>query len=143
MIKVLTGPKILAGQSLSEPLDCTAGQMVRIHVPDSWTGNPLTFQISVDGVLWNDLFDADGFEVTVKAVVPGTAVIVQKHAVQQVWVRFRSGSRAQPQPQNADCEFLVAIELATAGTHGACWVPVYGWMSTRTGQEDFPHAPPT
>lgn len=125
-VNVLSGPIIRAGESLSEPLDCTAGQVVRIHVPAGWTSNaPLTFQISVDGVLWNDLFDADGFEVTVKAVVPNTAVIVQKHSVRQVWVRFRSGSRSQPQQQTADCEFSVAIEQATEGT---AWPGGWAWI---------------
>ena len=36
-IVVLEGPKILAGESLSDGLDCSAGQIVKITFPYTWT----------------------------------------------------------------------------------------------------------
>jgi hypothetical protein len=115
-LRVLNGPIILAGQSLSDPLDCTKGQVVRIHTPSGWSRKgdflvPLTFQISVDGIRWDDLFDVGGREVSVDTIIPSTAVLVQVHQVRQVWVKFRSGTRTNPMLQEADREFITALEF--------------------------------
>ena len=56
---------IPAGESLSNPIDCSGGNAVRITFPTSWTpGGNLTFQISTDGNGYNDLYDTSGNEVT-------------------------------------------------------------------------------
>ena len=56
MLQVLEGPKIEAGESLSDGVDCSAGQLVRITMPYTWTPAPITFQFSTDGVFYNDMF---------------------------------------------------------------------------------------
>jgi hypothetical protein len=115
-IRVLNGPVILAGQSLSDPLDCTKGQLARIHMPSAWSMRgdfavSLTFQISVDGIKWDDLFDEAGREVSVQSIVPNTAALIQVHRVRQVWVKFRSGLRTDPVPQEAERQFITALEF--------------------------------
>ena len=116
---VLNGPKIAAGESLSDGIDCTGGQLVRLTMPTGWTAAPLTFQISSDNVFFNDLFGLDGYEVSIKAVVPGSGVILPADLGRAIaWIRFRSGSRAAPVAQEADRDFAVAIE-AEAGSAAA------------------------
>jgi hypothetical protein len=117
MITLLAGPTIKQGQSLSEPLDCTMGQLVRIHMPPSWDPAPLTFQIS-EGTTWFDLFDVHGVEVKVQTVVAGTAALVQVHQVREVLIRFRSGWRTNPIVQNADRNFVVALEVSSPQISG-------------------------
>jgi hypothetical protein len=107
---VLNGPTIAAGQSLSEGLDCSAGVLVRLTMPPEWSPAPLTFQISSDNVFYNDVFGADGYEVTVPHVIPGAAIILESEIGRAVaWVKFRSGTRSQPVPQEAQRNFAVAI----------------------------------
>jgi hypothetical protein len=65
---------IPAGESLSNPIDCSGGNAVRITFPTSWTpGGNLTIQISTDGNGYNDLYDASGNEVTIPVIL-GAAV---------------------------------------------------------------------
>jgi len=110
MLKVLEGPTIAAGESLSDVLDCTGGQMVRITMPGEWTDAALTFQISTDGMFFNDLFQIDGYEVTVEDVVPGSAVLIPESVGRAIaFIRFRSGGRRDEVPQKAARTFAVAI----------------------------------
>ena len=59
-LTVINGPFIQAGESLSDGVDCSGGDAVRITMPGAWSGGNLTFQISTDGALYNDLFTARG-----------------------------------------------------------------------------------
>jgi hypothetical protein len=107
---VLTGPTIRKGESLSDALDCSLGQLMRVTMPLEWTDAPVTFQISTDGVSFNDVFGFDGYEVTLPVVVPRTAVIVPNDVGQAInFIKFRSGTRSDPINQDADRTFAVAI----------------------------------
>lgn len=116
MLQVLNGPFIQAGESLSDAIDCSAGELVRLTMPGAWTdAAPLTFQISTDGVFYNDLFTLDGYEVTLPAVVPGAAVLVSHDVGRAIaFIRFRSGTRAAPVPQQDLREFAVAVNVPDA-----------------------------
>jgi len=107
---VLQGPVIRAGEFLSEGLDCTAGDLLRITMPLEWDDAPLTFQISSTDEKYNDVFDLNGFEIMVPEVVPNSGVIVPVHVSRAIgWVKFRSGTRSDPIPQSAERLFRVAI----------------------------------
>jgi len=109
-LSVINGPMIAAGESLSEPLDVQAGQMVRITMPGEWTEAPLTFQFSTDGQFFNDMFGLDGFEVQVPVVVPGSGVIVPGDVGRAMnYIKFRSGTRGNPIPQEKETWFAVAV----------------------------------
>jgi hypothetical protein len=113
-LEVLNGPFIQAGESLSDALDCTGGTIVRITMPSQWTPANLTFAISSDGVMFNDLVDRKGDEITM-TVVPGSAVVVAQFGDYLKAVGFlkvRSGSREHPVPQKELRQFAVAIEPA-------------------------------
>ncbi len=119
-LQVLNGPTIAAGEALSEGIDCSVGQLVRITMPkSSWSRAPLTFQISSDGLLYNDLFGLDGYEVTLANVEPGTAVIVPHGiGIAVGWLKLRSGTRDNPVPQPEDREFAVALAVDAAAPAG-------------------------
>jgi hypothetical protein len=109
-LQVLDGPVIAAGEALSNEIDCSGGMLVRITMPAAWSRAELTFQISSDGVFYNDLCGLDGFEVVVPNVVPGSAVVVPSDVGRAVgWLKLRSGTSDRPVPQPEDRLFAVAI----------------------------------
>src|SRR5580765_7270804 len=108
---------IQAGQSLSDPLDCSAGPIVKITQPGDWVDAVLTFQTSSDGIMFNDVFQPDGFELTYR-VVAGTGVLGMR--LTTGFVKFRSGTRERPVVQPELREFAVALDVvgtAPAGTN--------------------------
>lgn len=118
MLGVLTGPTIAAGEFMSGPIDCSAGELVRITMPADWTPAVLSFALSTDGEGYNDLCDIRGNEILLN-VNPGSAVIMPIEVSRAVvFLKLRSGTRDQPVPQEAQREFAVAIKLPTEGASG-------------------------
>ena len=117
---IVDGPTIPHNESLSDGADCSAGTIVRITVPKEFTPANLTFQASSDGNMYNDLYDADGEEVTL-VVKPDTTVIVSAlWARSLAFVKFRSGTRANPVEQTRDeCKFGIAVETHDNAPAGA------------------------
>ena len=124
MLVVLNGPRINAGESLSDGVDCSGGKIVRITMPPEWTGAPLSFQISTDGAFYNDLYHLQltpgayiAFEVVVPSSPGGIAIVLPEefgHAAS--FLKIRSGTRGSPVDQEEDRDFAVAIETGDAGT---------------------------
>jgi hypothetical protein len=113
-IKISIGPFIQPGESLSDAADCRAGQPVRLTMPGAWdegdAPSVITFQVSTDNKMFNDLFDHRGEEVEV-TVVPGAGVIVPPDWFRSVvYLKFRSGTRDAPVPQTDLREFAIAID---------------------------------
>jgi hypothetical protein len=116
MLQVINGPTIEAGESLSDAVDCSAGQLVCITMPSGWDnaqGNKsvvLTFQFSPDGEVFSELCNFDGHAVTVPVVVPGSSVVVSADVGRATaWIKFRSGTMGNPVAQSEMREFSVAI----------------------------------
>jgi|SRR5215510_1491859 len=104
-LTVINGPTIGAGQTLSDVVDCTGGQLVRITVPAEWSQAMLTFQLSSDGVGYNDLYDSQGNLVAIN-VVAGSAVLVPELLGNAAaFLKFRSSA-----PQAEQRTFAVAIK---------------------------------
>jgi hypothetical protein len=115
MLQVINGPVIEAGESLSDAVDCSAGELVRITMPSDWTAAPLTFQFSSDGVEFNEMCGLDGYAVTIPNIWPGSGVIIPDTVGKAVtFIKFRSGSSGNPVVQEERRQFAVAI--ATTGT---------------------------
>ena len=112
-LTIIDGPTIKLGESLSDGADCSAGTIVRITVPQEFTPANLTFQVSSDGNLYNDLFTASGEEVTVVAK-PDTGIVISEHWAKSInFVKFRSGSSSHPVEQTKDdCKFAIAVDTA-------------------------------
>ena len=113
-LQVLNGPVIEAGEFLSDGLDCSGGDIVRITAPAGWSGANLTFQISTDGNGYNDLYTARGEEVTITLKKPGSAIIVlNEEWVKAInWLKIRSGTGNHPVAQAERREFAIAVEVA-------------------------------
>jgi hypothetical protein len=114
-LKVLNGPFIQEGESLSDGLDCSEGVITRLTMPGNWTPANITFQISTDGAMYNSLVDRDGNDITM-TVVPGSAVVVAQFVPKEaleaiVFLKIRSGSSNHPVPQQELREFAVAIDV--------------------------------
>lgn len=116
-LEIIDGPTIAAGESLSDGADCSAGDIVRITVPQEYTSAPLSFQVSSDGNGYNDLHLSSGQEVTMTAKAD-TGIIVHEVWARSInFIKFRSGTRDAPVPQAVDCKFAIAVETPTgAGT---------------------------
>lgn len=113
-LSIVDGPTIAAGESLSDGADCSAGSIVRITVPQEFTEANLTFQVSSDGNLYNDLYTADGEEVTI-AAKPDTGIAIYEAWTRSInFIKFRSGTRSHPVEQEVDCKFAIAVEVEGA-----------------------------
>jgi hypothetical protein len=93
------------GTSLSPAVDLGLQCLVRIDMPAAWTTAALTFQVSVDGVTYRNLYDYSGNEFTVVSTVALanraiTVVIVDWLSVR--FIKVRSGTSASPVNQGQD-----------------------------------------
>jgi hypothetical protein len=107
---IVDGPTIPLGESLSDGVDCTGGDIVRITVPQEFTDANLTFQASSDGNFYNDLYDAKGQEITLPATPDSTIIIASEWTRAIGWIKFRSGTRKAPVAQKVDCRFAIAVD---------------------------------
>ena len=114
-LQVVDGPTIPLNESLSDGVDCSGGTIVRITVPQEFTPANLTFQVSSDGNLFNDLYDSEGKEVTL-VVQPDSTVIVPAIWARTIgWIKIRAGTRQNPVRQTKDeVKFGIAIEVPDA-----------------------------
>ena len=111
-LSVLDGPTIAEGESLSDGIDCSSGEIVRITVPQEFTPANLTLQASSDGNFYNDLYGANGDEVTIVARPNSTIIISEKWARAIAWLKLRSGTRDHPVDQKVTTRFAIAVETA-------------------------------
>ena len=119
MLQVLDGPTIAKGESLSDGIDCSAGQIVRITVPQEFTEANLTFQTSSDGAMYNDLYDDSGDEITVPAQPDSTIVITHPWVKSVGWLKIRSGTRDNEVKQRDVCKLAIAISVEAGGAAAA------------------------
>jgi hypothetical protein len=110
-IVVVDGPHIAAGESLSDVVDATSGRIVRITMPSAWTSALLTFQISSDGLFFNEVCDFTGDYISIN-VRAGSAVIVpEQFGIASQYLKFRSGTLDHPIPQEEIRNFAIAVEV--------------------------------
>jgi hypothetical protein len=108
-IVIVPGPTIQRLDALSDVLDCTAGTLIAIISPASWTPANLSFQISLDGVAFSNLFRV-GKEVLVPCGSARAILVRPDYYLRGAYVKFRSGTAAAPVPQGMLRPFSVAIE---------------------------------
>ena len=123
-LQVLAGPVIQAGQSLSDALDTSAGEIIRLRMPPAWDGANLSFQVSSDNVTWSDAYSIGGREALIPVVAGSTVVVALADGSPPPsqlaeppdwrgasWIRVRSGSRAYPVVQTARREFAITLDV--------------------------------
>jgi hypothetical protein len=124
LLYYLPGPTIARGESLSNAVDCGGHQILRIITPDAWDAAPLTFQLSPDSTKFNDLYQIQAttsafvpWETAVPVVPIGASLAMPSDTGSRIfWLRFRSGSRSLPVPQQADRVFSLVLWVADAAT---------------------------
>ena len=104
----VVGLLIETGESLSNAVDCSGGVLFKIWMPPEWTDAQLTFQTSIDGTTFHDVFDQDGHEVTF-TVSLGTVVLVD-FPFPLGWLKVRSGTRELPVVQTERREFALVLD---------------------------------
>lgn len=110
---------IPAGASLSNAIDCSGGNAVRVTFPTDWTPAYITFAISTDGNGFNDLYDVNGQEVTLP-VVPGAAMpISQDWSYFWNFIKIRSGSAKGAVIQEQQRDFAVTLHQPAAAASSA------------------------
>jgi hypothetical protein len=102
---------ILAGTSLSNVIDLSAGRPIVLHMPVDWTPARLSFQVSPDGVNFNDLFDNTSREITFN-IMPKTSVYLTLHPI--TYIKIRSGGRDNPVVQKLDRIFNILVDTSTS-----------------------------
>jgi len=111
----LPGPNILAGQSLSNGVDCTGSRILRIIVPSQWTAAPISFQLSPDDITYGNMYHvmANNFttyEVVVTLIVAGAVIVMPAGTGDGIaFVKIRSGTHAAPVKQIVDCAFTIVL----------------------------------
>lgn len=109
MPRITLTATIPAGQSLSGSIDLADGDAVFCHMPAAWTPALLSFQISYDNVIFDDLVDHGGREISLN-IRPGTVIpLLNVIPSQGGWLKFRSGSRAGAITQTADRIFTLTV----------------------------------
>lgn len=101
---------IAAAASLSGAIDLDRQRLHRVLLPAGWTSAAITFQSSVNGTTWSDLYDRDG-EVTLAATVVGAgrAIVVDAAAFLGVrYLKIRSGTAAVPVAQAAQRDLTLS-----------------------------------
>jgi hypothetical protein len=118
--------RLPAGESLSDPIDCTGyDAAIRLIMPDEWTGGaPVTFQLSPDNTTYHNLYHVIPdkmitYEVTLPRPVPGSVLTFPPGmGAYPQWVKVRSGTASVPVMQEADRTFTLVLEFADT-TSGA------------------------
>jgi hypothetical protein len=134
--RAIKGPVILAGQSLSNMVDCTAGVITNILMPTDWDySGGISFDVSPDGVAFWPAVHSDGTEI-VTPITPGTAIVLPSEMLRPCgFIRFRSGTRDRPVIQKRDRTFQVVLYVSTdSGSGGA--KPETGYLGTKLDWAD-------
>jgi hypothetical protein len=85
-----------AGQSISSVINLGGETIVGIIFPPVWSIASATFQVSVDGTNWHDLYDESG-EVTVSSASSTRAVSLDPvKTFPYPYVKLRSGTSGTP-----------------------------------------------
>jgi hypothetical protein len=106
------------GQSLSDPVDCSAYDgALRLVMPDDWTGGaPITFQLSPDGISYHNLYHVIPdkmvtYEVTLPQPRPGSIMTFPPGmGAYPQFVKVRSGTAGVPVVHEADRTFQLVLE---------------------------------
>ncbi len=75
--------------------------LLAVQLPAAWTAAVLTLQASRDGVVWADVYDRFGAEVTLQAAADRRVVVEPSLIAGVEFLRIRSGTTAAPVNQAA------------------------------------------
>jgi hypothetical protein len=110
MPRITVTATIPAGQSLSDVINLSEGAAVFLHMPQAWTPAQLTFQISPDGVIFNNAADLTTTREIAFNVLPGTSIRLpgEWESAATGFMKLRSGSSTNPVAQIADRTIIIS-----------------------------------
>lgn len=102
---------IANGASLSGAINVQGWDVVAIEQPAACEGTAFTFQISMDGLTFVDVYDSAGAElsVTKSATLAQTLLLGTKEIRGAVFLKVRSGATGLPVVQAGDAVLKVAL----------------------------------
>jgi hypothetical protein len=103
---------IPAGQIISNIVDVTDGEIIRLIMPDAWTGpGNLTFQVSQTNVDtdFRDLYTSAGMEYQMSCVPGRTVGVMRGDITKESFIRVRAGRAGQPVVQEQDRTFQFIV----------------------------------
>lgn len=101
--------QIPANAALSDAIDLDGVTLVGIQMPSAWDAANLTFQVSVDGSTFANLYDQAGSEVTVNASAGRYIVVDHLTFLGIRYLKVRSGTSAAPVNQTASRVLTVVV----------------------------------
>lgn len=93
---------IASGAAISAAIDIGNTRMARLALPAGWTTANITFQTSVDGLAFKNLYDIYGTEYTVVAAADRAILIPLADFIGVRHLKIRSGTIGTPVNQGAD-----------------------------------------
>ena len=100
---------IANGASLSDALTLNGSKVAVIEMPAAWTAAPLTFQASMDGSNYFNVYDDSGDEVYVIVDINRRVYITIDALSQQKYIKLRSGTAVTAVNQGA--QRLIYVEV--------------------------------
>lgn len=108
-----TSVTIANGASLSGVADLTGFMLAGIQMPAAWTAASLTFQVSIDGTTYTDMYATDGTEVTVTgAAASRFLAFVPSDFAGARYLKVRSGTTGSPVNQGAARTLILSFMAA-------------------------------
>lgn len=92
---------IANGTSLSDAIEFGGDALVEIVMPAAWTAAGLTFQVSHDGVTYQNLYDAAGTEVQISVAASRNVRLSPTDWIGVPYLKVRSGTSGTPVNQGA------------------------------------------
>ena len=106
---------IATGASLSASITCGGLRLSGIITPSSWTANTITFQASLDGTNFFNVYDAGGNEYTLN-VSASRYIILDIRAFYSIpFLKIRAGTSSSPSTQSVN----QTVSLLFGGDRGA------------------------
>ena len=90
---------IPASGTISDSINLIAQTLLAIEMPSEWTAADLTFRASVDGLVFDNMYDQFGNEFVVKAAANRFIVVSPADWVGVRYLSIRSGTSATPVAQ--------------------------------------------
>lgn len=106
-----TTATIANGAAITGAIDIGSARLARLATPGAWTAANLTFQTSVDGVTFKNLYDIYGAEYTVVAAADRAILMPLADFVGVRYFKIRSGTSGTSVNQAADR--ILTLQLVT------------------------------
>lgn len=100
---------ISLGQSLTSSINLGGLRVFGIKMPASWDTANLTFQVSLDGGTWTNMYLDDDSEYTAKAAASRFIVLPVDKFCGVPFIKIRSGTSGSPVNQTADRTLTLAL----------------------------------